>query len=100
MDDPGKPGVWRGSLDEGGLLYRGALRYVKQGLEIGVHSHRGPTFGEHGWAFLSWGLLITGIFIRSFRDMQMPCRRVSVSIGGPLGTLEGVRLLRILRETK
>jgi len=56
---------------------------------MGVHFHRGPTFGEHGWAFLSWGLLVRGIFIRSFRDMQMPCRRVSLSIGDPLGILEG-----------
>jgi len=31
--------------------------------------HKGPGFGEHGWAFLSLGLLIGGIFIRSFRDM-------------------------------
>jgi hypothetical protein len=52
-----------------------------------------PVWGEHGWAFLSWGLPIRGIFIRSFRDMQnckMPCRRESLSIGAPLGNLEGV----------
>jgi len=70
-------------MDEGGLLYWGTLRYVKQDSEMGVYCHRGPIFGEHGWAFLSWGLLIRGIFIRSFRDMQMPCRWVSLSIGGP-----------------
>ena len=28
-------------------------RYVKQGSEMGVCFHRGPTFGEHGGAFLS-----------------------------------------------
>jgi len=60
--------------------------------------HRGPTFGEHGWAFLSWGLLIRGIFIKFFRDIQMPCRRVSLSIGAPLGNLEGVPLLGLLKE--
>jgi len=61
-------------MDEGGLLTGELLRYVKQGSEMGTHFCRGPTFGEHGWAFLSWGLLVRGIFIRSFRDMQMPCR--------------------------
>jgi len=87
-------------MDEGRLLYWGTLRYVKQGSEIGVYFHRGPTFGERGWAFLSWGLLLRGIFIRSFRDMQMPCRRVSLSIGAPLGNMEAVRLLELLREEK
>ena len=67
---------------------------------MGVYFHRGPTFGEYGWAFLSWGLLIRGIFIRSFRDMELPCRRESHSIGAPLGNLEGVRLLGLLREKK
>jgi len=57
-------------MDEGGHLYGGTLRYVKQGPEVGVYFHSGPAFGEHGWAFLSWGPLIRGIFIRSFRDMQ------------------------------
>jgi len=76
-------------MDEGGLLYWRTLRYVKQGSEMGVCFHRGPTFGEHGLTFLSWGLLIRGIFIKSFRDMQMPCRRVSLSIGAPLGNMEG-----------
>ena len=33
--------------------YWETLRYVKQGLEMGVYFHRGPTFGEHGWVFLS-----------------------------------------------
>ena len=76
-------GLWK--MVEGGPLYWGTLTYVKQCSEMGVFFHRGPTFGEHGWAFLSWGLLIRGIFIRSFRDMLMPCRRVSLSIGAPLG---------------
>jgi len=87
-------------MGEGGLLYWRTLRYAKQGSDMRVYFHRGPTFGEHGWGFLSWGLLIRGIFIRSFRDMQMPCRRVSLSIGAPLGNLEGVRLLGLLREKK
>ena len=60
-----------GTLKDGWrrALYWGTLRYVKQGSEMGVYFHRGPTFGEHGWAFLSWGLLIRGFFIRPFRNM-------------------------------
>ena len=33
-------------------------RSVKQGTELGVCLHRGPTFGEHGGTLLSYGLLI------------------------------------------
>ena len=40
-------------MDEGGLFTGELLRYVKQGSEMGVYFRRGPTFGEHGWAFLS-----------------------------------------------
>jgi len=87
-------------MDEGRLLYWGTLRYVKQVSDRGIYFHRGPTFVEYGWAFLSWGLLIREIFIRSFRDMQIPCRQVSLSIGAPLGNLEGARLLGLLREKK
>jgi len=50
-------------MDEGGFPYWRTLKYVKHGLEIGVYFLRGPNFGEHGWAFLSWGLLIRGIFL-------------------------------------
>jgi len=60
---------------------------------MGVYFLRGPIIGEQEWAFISRGFLIRGIFIRSLRDMQMPCRRVSLSIGAPLGYLEVVRLL-------
>ena len=67
---------------------------------MGVYFHKGPAFGELGWAFLSSGLLIRGTFIRSFRDMQMPCRQVSLFIGAPMGNLEGVCLLGLLREKK
>jgi len=83
---------------EGGLRYGGILRYVKQGSEMGICFHRSSTFGEYGWAFLSWGL--RGIFITSFRDTKMACRRVSLSIGAPLRNLQGVRLLGLLREKK
>ena len=55
---------------EGGLLFWGTLRYVKQGWEMGVCFRRGPAFGEHVWVLPSWGLLIRGILMRSLRDMQ------------------------------
>ena len=77
-------------MDEGVLLYWETQRYVKQGLEMGVCFCRGPAFWEHGWVLLSWGAS-TG---------QMPCRRVSLSIGALLGYLEGVCLLGLLREKK
>ena len=103
----GEPGVWGGGsytgllkMDEGGPLYWGTLRYVKQGSEMGIYFHRGPAFGEHGQAFLSWGLLTRGIFSRSLRDMQLPCRQVSLSTGVPLGNLDGIHLLGLLRKKK
>ena len=58
-------------------------------LEMGVCFHRGPAFGEHGGT----------LFFRAFeinkyikRHVKMPCKRVSLSIGAPLGNLEGIRL--------
>ena len=59
-----------------------------------------PLLGNMDGRFFLGGLLIRGNFIRTFRDMQMPCRRVSLSVGAPLGNLEGIRLLRLLREKK
>ena len=67
---------------------------------MGIHFHRGPTFGEHGWAFLSWGLLITGIFYQVLQRYANACRPISLSIEAPLGNLEGVRLWGLLREKK
>ena len=57
---------------EGGLFYWGTLGYVKQGSEMGVYFHRGPTFGEHGWAFLSQGLLIRGILLGLLEIRKCP----------------------------
>jgi len=41
-------------------------RYVKRGSEMGVCFHRGPAFGEHGGALLSYGLLISRNFYEVF----------------------------------
>jgi len=54
--------------------------------------------GGHGWTFLSCGFLISGILSGLLGICKMPCRRVSLSLGAPLGNLEGVRLLGLLRE--
>ena len=45
-------------MDEEGLLTEELLRYVKQGLEMGVYFCRGPILGEHGWAFLFRAFLL------------------------------------------
>jgi hypothetical protein len=45
--------------------------------------------GEHGWALLSWGLLIGGIFMRSLRDLQNALY-TSISLHrGPVGERGG-----------
>ena len=78
---------------DGGLLYWGNQRYFKQGSEIDVYFHRCPASGEHGWTFLSWGLHIRGIFIRSFRVKQN-ARQTSISVHrGPAGETGGVPVL-------
>jgi len=38
--------------------------------------------------------------MRFLRDMQMPCRQASLSIGALLENLEGIHLLGLLREMK
>ena len=48
------------------------LRYGKQGSEMGVYFRSGPTLGEHGWAFLSSGLLIGGILLGSLETSKCP----------------------------
>jgi len=48
-----------------------------------------PVLGNMDGRFFLGAFLLEEFFIRSFRDMQMPCR-VSLSRGAPLGNLEGV----------
>jgi len=48
---------------------------------MGVCFHRGPTFGEPGGALHSKAFLFREIFMRFSRQMQMPQKRVSLSIG-------------------
>jgi hypothetical protein len=63
-----------------------------------VSFHRGQLLGNiEGCLFLR-ALLFRGIFMRFSREMQMPCRWVSLSIGVLLGYLERFCLLGFLRE--
>ena len=47
----GGEGSYTGDFER--LMKEGSLLgNSKQSSEMGVYFHRGPTFGEHGWAFL------------------------------------------------
>jgi len=50
--------------------------------------------------FFLRAFLFREIFMRFSREMQMPCKWVSLSIGTLLGNLEGVHLPGFLREKK
>jgi hypothetical protein len=52
--------------------------------------------GDLGGGLLYWGTLK----MRFLRDIQMPCKQASLSIGALLGKMEGVLLPEILREKK
>jgi len=69
------------------------VKYVKQGSEMDICFHRGPVFwGNMDRRFFLRAFLIRGIFMRFSRDIQIPCKWVSLSTGVLLGNLEGVRL--------
>jgi hypothetical protein len=87
----------KGTLREG-FFTGDPKRYVKQGLKTGVCFHRGPLLGNMKGCFILRAFLFRGIFMRFSREMQMTCKWVSLSIGAPLGNLEGVRLPGLLRE--
>ena len=55
----------KGTLREGSFT-GDAERYVKQGSEMCVCFHRGPAFGEHGGALLSYDLLTQRNFYEVF----------------------------------
>jgi hypothetical protein len=50
--------------------------------------------------FFLGAFLFRGNFMRFSREIQMPCKWVSLSIGSLLGNLEEVRLPGYLREKK
>jgi hypothetical protein len=59
-----------------------------------------PLLGNMEGHFFLRAFLFRGIFMGFLREMQMPCKRVSLSIGALLENLEGVSLLGFLREKK
>jgi len=88
----------KGSLREGSFT-GDRKRYVKQDSEMGVCFHKGPAFGNMEVHFFLRAAF-RGIYMRFSREMQMPCKWVSLSIGTLLGNLEGVRSPVFLREKK
>jgi hypothetical protein len=50
--------------------------------------------------FFNREFLFRGVHMRFSREIQMPCKRVSLSTGTLLGNLEGFSLLGFLREKK
>jgi len=59
-----------------------------------------PLLGNMVGHFFLRAFLFRGIFMRFSREIQMPCKWVSVSIETLLGNLEGVCLPGFLREKK
>ena len=56
--------------------------------------------GNMDGRFFLGGFLIRGILLVFLELCKMLPRRVPISLGAPLGNLEGVRLLGLLREKK
>ena len=67
---------------------------------MGVYFHRGPAFGEHGWAFLSWAFLLEKFLLGPLEICRMACRRVPLSKAAQLVNLERVCFLGFFREKK
>jgi hypothetical protein len=59
-----------------------------------------PLLGNREGRFFLMAFLFRRIFMRFSREMQMPWKRVSLSMGALLGKMEGVRLPGFLREKK
>jgi hypothetical protein len=59
-----------------------------------------PLLGNMEVRFFLRAFLFRGIFMRFLREMQMPCKRVSLSIGTLLGNQEGVCLPGFFTEKK
>ena len=59
-----------------------------------------PIWGNMEVCFFLMAFLFRGIFVRFSREMQMLCKRVSLSIETLLGNLEGVHFTGFLKEKK
>ena len=59
-----------------------------------------PLLGNMDGRFFLGASLLEKFLLGTLEMCKMPCRRVFLSIGAPLGNLEGVRLLGLLREKK
>jgi hypothetical protein len=63
-------------------------------------SIRAPLLRNMEVLFFLRAFLFRAIFMRLSRELQIPCKRVSLSIETLFGNLEGVRLPGFLREKK
>jgi len=59
-----------------------------------------PLLGNMDGRFFLGASLLEKFLLGTLEMCKMPCRRVFLSTGAPLGNLEGVRLLGLLREKK
>ena len=59
-----------------------------------------PLLGNMDGHFFLVAFLLAEFLLGPLAICKMPCRRLSLSIGAPLGKLERVRLMGILREKK
>jgi len=64
-------------------------------ISIGV-----PLLGKMDGRFFLGAFLLEEFLLDPLGICKMPCRRISLSILSPLGNLEEVRLLGLLREKK
>ena len=86
-------------MDEGGPFTGGTgdmLSKARKWMSISVGI---PPLGNMEGHFFLGAFLLEEFLLGPSRDVQMPCRRVSLSIGASLD-LKGVRLLGLLREKK
>ena len=59
-----------------------------------------PLLGNMDGPFFLGAFLLEEFLLVPLEICKMPCRQVSLSVRAPLGHLEGVRLLGLLREKK
>jgi len=75
-------------------------KILSKGRKRASASKGAPLLGKMEVRFFLGAFLFRGIFMRFSREMQVPCKLVSLSIQTLLGNLERVRLTGYLREKK
>jgi hypothetical protein len=84
---------------EGGLLYTGDFEWwMKESSRTGAALSQGTPWGGPGARAPSLGTPKDMLKRHITRDVIMPCMWVSLSIGAPLGNLEGIHLLGLFER--